>query len=146
MSSNPVLVEQAVRSLPGEGPALSIFGRVRLSSAQTGGRLEVFQFDVQMGPPPHLHHDHDECFYILEGVYTFTLGQEQVEAPAGSLVNVPRGTRHGFKPGPGARALVFIYPAGIEGFFRELGDGFAAGRTEPEIRAALKDKYDSEPA
>jgi hypothetical protein len=60
-------------------------------------------------------------------------------------VFVPRGTRHGFKLQPDSQALLIIAPAGLAGFFTELGDGLAAGRSSEEIRAARTGKYDSTP-
>jgi hypothetical protein len=61
------------------------------------------------------------------------------------VVFVPRGTRHAFKPSEGARAFVFVVPAHLEDFIRELGTGLAAGRPEAELRAELGRKYDSLP-
>jgi quercetin dioxygenase-like cupin family protein len=87
----------------------------------------------------------DEGFYILEGSFSFTLGENGVEAGVGSFIFVPRGTRHGFTVGPGGRALLFIAPAGLEGFFEELGRELAAGRSGAEIRKVLAGKYDSTP-
>jgi quercetin dioxygenase-like cupin family protein len=93
-----------------------------------------------------MHREADHCFYIIEGIYTFTLGAEEIKAPAGSVVFVPHGTPHAFKHSEGARALGFVIPAQLEGFFRELGEGLAAGRSEAELRDALARKYDSWPA
>ncbi len=143
MSSNAS--GKALRSAPGEGQTLPMTGRLKVSSTQTGGAFEVIEYEGPAVPPPHVHRDHDECFCILEGLFTFTLGREEVEAPANSVVFVPHGTRHAFKPGKGARALLFVIPAGLEGFFRELGEGLVAGRSSADIRAALAGKYDSEP-
>jgi quercetin dioxygenase-like cupin family protein len=140
---------QAFVSRPGEGQPLPGVGLVRVSSAQSGGEFEVVELGTPPGgggPPPHIHHEHDECFYIIEGTYTFLFGNQEVEAPTRSVVFVPRGMRHGFKAADGARALVFVIPAGIEGFFRELGPGLLAGRPEAELRAELAGKYDSWPA
>jgi hypothetical protein len=81
----------------------------------------------------------------MQGTYTFVLGDEEVEAPAGSVAFVPRGMLHGFKATDGSIALGIIIPAGIEGFFRELGAGLMAGRPEAELRAELARKYDSQP-
>jgi quercetin dioxygenase-like cupin family protein len=92
-----------------------------------------------------VHQNHDECFYIIKGIFTFTLGTEEIGAPADSLVFVPRGTPHAFKHSEGARALAFVIPANLEGFFRELGEGLAAGRPEAELRATLAGKYDAWP-
>lgn len=139
------LMSGAFCSTPGEGQLLAMFGRLKVSSAQTGGAFEVIQYEGPAVPPPHVHHEHDECFCILEGLFTFVLGAEEVAAPANSLVFIPRGTRHAFKPSPGARALLFVIPAGLEGFFRELGEGILAGRSSTDMRAALAGKYDSQP-
>ncbi len=130
---------------PGEGQVLARSVCLKVSSAQTGGAFEVMELGGHGGPPPHLHRDHDECFYIIEGTFTFLMGNQQVEAPTGSVVFVSRGTRHAFMRSGKARALVFVVPSALEGFFRELGEGLAAGRPEADVRAALAGKYDSEP-
>jgi len=145
MNSN--VDNHAVLSKPGDGERLGIAGWLKVSTAQTGGAFEVIELDASGGPLPHVHHNHEECFYVIEGVFTFMLGTEEMEAPAGSVVFVPRGTRHAFKPSEGARALVFSTPGGLlEGFFRELLEGLGAGRPEAELRAALAGKYDAWPA
>ncbi len=142
---NTELNTRVLLSTPGEGQPLPI-GLLRLSSVQTGGALEVIESNGKGVPLPHMHRDHDEFFYIIEGIFTFTVGKEEVEAPAGSLVFVPRGTRHGFKYSEGARALFFVMPAGLEGFFKELGEGLAKGLADTDVRASLAGKYDSWPA
>ncbi len=138
---------QALVIAPGEGERLGIAGRLKLSTAQAGGALEVIELDGAKGPLPHIHRNHEECFYVIEGLFKFLLGTEEIEAPAGSVVFVPRGTRHAFRPSQGARALVFSNPGGLlEGFLRELLDGLRTGRPEAELRAELAGKYDSWPA
>lgn len=138
---------QALVIAPGEGQRLGIAGRLKVSTAQAGGAFEAIELDAAKGPLPHTHHDHEECFYVIEGLFTFVLETEEVEAPAGSVVFVPRGTRHAFRPGPGARALVFSIPGGLlQGFFRELLEGLQAGHPEADLRAALAGKYDTWPA
>jgi mannose-6-phosphate isomerase-like protein (cupin superfamily) len=44
--------------------------------------------------PLHVHHADDEAWYVLEGSLTVLVGNEEVEAPAGSGVLAPRGTAH----------------------------------------------------
>src|ERR671916_531376 len=46
------------------------------------------------GPPPHIHRNEDETFYVVEGTCSFRLGDETVLAGPGDFVNVPRGTVH----------------------------------------------------
>ena len=99
--------------------------------------------DLVAGPPPTTHREHEEIFYVLEGEVEFTLGEDRSPAPTGTLIVIPRGIRHHFRGRPGSRLLVFSIPAGLAGYFDELGPGRAAGRTEADIRAALGPKYDS---
>lgn len=84
-------------------------------------------------------------FYILDGDFSFTLGTDELEVGAGSLVFIPRGTRHGFKAGPGAGAASDDSIRSRR-LFEELGTGLAAGRSNEEMRAAPAGKYDSFPA
>ncbi len=130
----------------GEGTSLPLLGLLRASSADTAGSFELIEYEGPLQPPPHIHHEHDEAFYILSGTFTFTLGTDELEVPEGSLVVIPRGTRHGFSALAGSRALLVIVPAGLGGFFTELGSGIAAGRSSAEMREALAGRYDSHPA
>ena len=131
--------------LPGNGEQLPFIGTLRASAADTGGAFEVIEYTGPAVPPPHVHKEHDEIFFIVTGTFRFVLGQHTTEAPQGAIVLVPRGTRHGFTIEPGSQALVLTVPAGLEGFFKELGTGLAQGRPSQEIRASLAGKYDSYP-
>ena len=73
------------------------------------------------GPPPHIHRDEDETFYVLDGAPTFRLGDERIVAGPGDFVNVPKGVLHcfrNFSDEPMTMILTFT-PAGIEKFFEE---------------------------
>ncbi len=129
---------------------------VRATAEETGGTFEVYELAVPTGrvrevvgegPPPHVHREHEEAFYILEGEFKFILGDNAAEAvaPKGTLVVVPRGTRHSFSGNAGSRALVLAIPGGLAGFFEELGAGLAAGHADAGLRATLAGKYDSYP-
>lgn len=145
MASN--MVQTPFLSKPGEGEILVMSGlKLRVGSAQTNGAFEVVELGGSGSPLPHVHQDHDECFYVIEGTFTFSLGTDEVKASADTVVFVPRGIPHAFKHSEGARALAFVIPANLEGFFRELGEGLAAGRSDVDLRATLAGKYDSWPA
>jgi mannose-6-phosphate isomerase-like protein (cupin superfamily) len=128
-----------------QGKILPHIGRLIATATQTNGSFELIEYTGPAAPPPHVHRMRDEGFYILDGSFSFTLAEKDVDAGAGSFIFVPRGTRHGFTVRPGSRALLFIAPAGLEGFFEELGRGLALGKSGAEIRKALADKYDSTP-
>lgn len=131
---------------PERGRDLPFIGTLRASATDTGGTCEIIEYHGPAVPLPHVHREHDEIFYILEGRFSFVIGHATQEAGTGALVWVPRGTRHGFKIEPGSKALLVTIPAGLEGFFEELGKGLREGKTSDEIRAALAGKYDSIPA
>jgi quercetin dioxygenase-like cupin family protein len=68
----------------------------------------------QRGAEPHVHREHSDAFYVLDGQLTFRVGpgQEPLIGTAGTLVVVPPGVVHGFdNDGQGeARFLNFHAP------------------------------------
>ena len=62
--------------------------------------------------PLHVHDEDDEAWYVLSGALGFRLGDEEVEARAGSAVLARRGTAHTFwNAGPReARYLLVMTP------------------------------------
>ena len=106
-----------------------------------------FQFEALVpsggGPPPHIHHDEDETFYLAQGTLEMRMGDVVVSAKAGDFVNVPRGTVHGFKNvgGETAKMIVTFVPAGFEKYFEEVFPS-AVDRTAtpPAVTQELIDK------
>lgn len=96
-----------------------------VTGAESGGSYFTLLANVQpnAGPPPHIHHLEEEQFYVLEGELTFYVGDQTFQVKAGDFVHIPRETVHSFKNGETpSRLLVTFSPAGIEGFFREVGE------------------------
>ena len=76
------------------------------------------------GPPRHLHHDEDELFYVVDGVYVVGVGDRLVRLEAGDCVLGPRGVPHAWSfIGEGTGRLLLSYaPANrMEAFFRARG-------------------------
>ena len=75
------------------------------------------------GPPPHIHHDCSEHFYVIEGSMEVMLGGEWRRLEQGDDTCVPRGALHTFRNAGhnSLRVLVVLSPAGFEQFFREIG-------------------------
>jgi quercetin dioxygenase-like cupin family protein len=81
-----------------------------------GLSVSVIEFDPSFSVEPHVHDDHVDAFFVLEGEVEFTLADRAVRAGPGMLVAVPPGTVHGFgTPGPG-RARVLNLHAPDAGF------------------------------
>jgi mannose-6-phosphate isomerase-like protein (cupin superfamily) len=102
----------------------------------TGGAFTLFEEALapQERAMPHLHHEEDQAFYVLEGDHQFICDGRAFAAGAGSFVYVPRGTVHsyenvGTEPG---RLLILSTPAGgTERLFLELGEPAAEGSSPP---------------
>ena len=109
-----------------------------------GGAMDVAELslEVGVGPPEHIHHGHDEAYFILDGAYRFKVGDEVGEATTGSFVLIPRGTPHAWKNvGPDAgRVLLLFVPGGMAGFFDELRPLL------PELMAGMPDMSTVDPA
>ena len=114
---------------PGEGEAYWVGGEhiaFKVRGADTGGAFALMEDEVQpgYGPPPHRHRDENESFYVVDGAFTFTLGDRTVEGPPGSVLTVPKGQLHTFRnvgATPG-RLMVLTWPAvAFEGFVAEAG-------------------------
>lgn len=120
------------------------------TGTETGGSFELVE-DLRNegeGPAPHIHRNSEEAFYVLEGRFKFTRGSDEIDAEPGSLVFIPRGTRHFYKATTGgSRVLILYVPAGrFDDFLRELDTLLDEGKTSAEAMAALRGKYDSDPA
>lgn len=97
---------------------------VKASTELTGGQIAVVEIVNPGfgGPPLHVHHHHDEMFYVVEGEYLLQMGEEITVGPVGTFAYFPRGTAHTFASRgnvPG-RLLNFSVPGGLERFIREL--------------------------
>src|SRR5215472_16507132 len=97
---------------------------VQEDGTHTRGTLGIAEFAVPPHaptPPPHIHHAHEEGFYVLDGELEFLTGTETVRAGQGTLVMVPIGAVHTFsnptdKP---ARFLNTFTPPLYIGYFEE---------------------------
>ena len=96
-------------------------------AAETNGAFSLFEMrtEPRKGIPAHRQRYDDEAAWVLEGSYTFQLGERTLALAAGDYVFVARGTVHGYlnRGGTPARMLILFTPGGIhERFFAEVGD------------------------
>jgi quercetin dioxygenase-like cupin family protein len=113
---------------PGEGERIWIVGdtmTLKATHESTGGSLVLLENVTAPGggPPPHLHTNEDEFFYVLEGTFEIRIGEKVHTLGAGGFAFVPRGTVHNFRNADDVprRILVGFAPGYMDGFFRESG-------------------------
>ena len=95
---------------------------------------------------PHLHRGFEESFFVLDGMFTFTVGEQAIAASPGMYILVPRGTAHTISAAAGGgRFLTLMVPGGLEEMFFELGRLSPNAIRDPAARAALSARYDSIP-
>jgi mannose-6-phosphate isomerase-like protein (cupin superfamily) len=137
---------------PGEGREIRI-GQLRLmvkeDGSRTRGTLAIGEFAAEgafQSPPPHLHREHEEGFYVLEGELEFTVGDRKLHAPAGTFVMVPIGVPHTFANPHEApvRFLVTFTPDFYLRYFEEVAPLFASGRPDPAAVGRIMARYATE--
>ena len=116
---------------------------VRASAESTGGAFSIIEEINPVDAPMHIHHHHDELFYVLEGDHVFTVDGVEYEAGPGDVVFGPRGLPHAQRrviPRTG-RILEMFSPAGFEGFFRDLAAAGQRGQAGPEALIEIAGRY-----
>lgn len=122
--------------------------RILAGSYQTDGAFALGEFAGAEGAwtVPHIHANSLEAFYVLDGRFTFTLGEDDFEAAAGSFVLIPRNTRHLMRAeAGGGRFLTLWTPGGLEQMFVELSRLSPDAIRDPEVRKAISVRFDSVP-
>jgi quercetin dioxygenase-like cupin family protein len=137
---------------PGHGRTVELgIARMRVligSDDLPGTSFTLTEFSGSEGAwtVPHLHRDMEESFFVLDGTFTFSVGEERHRADPGTYLLVPRGTAHTISAGPGGgRCLVLMVPGGLEHMFFELATLSGDAIRDPDVRAAISARYDSVP-
>jgi mannose-6-phosphate isomerase-like protein (cupin superfamily) len=129
-----------------------IGAKVTFVRMQEGSTYELSEWDVEPGAegaPIHIHHEHDEGFYVMAGHFGFILDGVTTYSKPGAHVLVPMGHEHSFwnagaRPG---RLLLIVNPPGLQPYFRALAAGVSAISKQDdsiELRKKLGEKYDME--
>ena len=135
---------------PGEGRTIETLGSkmgFKAVTEDTAGHYSLIEYEAGpnfTGPAPHIHLEMEEGFYVVEGTFDLQVGDEQVRAPAGSFILIPRGTVHTFAnplPTP-SKFLLIASPAGFEHYFEDLAPLVEEhGYPSPEAMQGLAEKY-----
>jgi mannose-6-phosphate isomerase-like protein (cupin superfamily) len=123
--------------------------RLKLDPA-TNPDVAVYEYVSEpgvTGAPQHVHHGHDETFYVVAGTYQFTIGTDVNVLPPGAFLYVPRGTPHTFyNSGETSGRIVGTFnPPRFADYFRELAAIIEATDRAPEHDAwvELYSRYDT---
>lgn len=110
-----------------EGNKLNVLGdnqSIKLTGKDTNGQYTLIEQnnEPEIGIPPHIHENEDEVFQVLSGQVEMRVGDQSTTLKAGDLIFCPRGVPHSWKVvgEEKARAMLSIFPAGLEGMFSEL--------------------------
>ena len=119
-SSDPQRVEPILRGNRHEVSIVVASGDVTITRASYAPGEQV--------AGPHVHHEHTDAFYVLEGELTFEIGREAetVTVGAGGFVAAPSGVVHSFRTSGDrhARWLTIHAPdGGFAQFMRGVRDG-----------------------
>lgn len=98
---------------------------ILLSAKDTGGAFSLIHgYEIKgLEPPPHIHTQEDESFYLLDGEITYTAGDSVFQAKKGNWVFLPRGILHSFQViTPQAEVLIHLSPGGFENYFVEMSE------------------------
>jgi Cupin domain len=97
--SQPSLTQGGIHLGRGEGKSFWLLTDRQTFKAvgdDTNGAFVLSELTAgaEFGPPPHIHRYSDEGFYILEGIFDFSLGGQVFTAGVGAFVHLPKFSIH----------------------------------------------------
>ena len=130
-----------------EGNKLNVLGdnqNIKLTGEDTNGQYTLIEQinEPGIGIPPHVHENEDEVFQVLSGQVEMSVGNETTTLKAGDLIFCPKGVPHSWRVvgEEKARAMLSIFPAGLENMFAELAE-LPAGPPDMKKVTAICGKY-----
>jgi len=99
--------------------------------------------------PPHVHHMHDETFFVTKGTVRFGMSGEEHDVQVGSYAGAPVGAPHTFSNpfDEPAEFVTTFTPGFYVNFFRDMAKATASGKapSDEEIMKVIE-HYATEPA
>ena len=128
----------------GEGKILSARGSAMLfkaTRASTNGAFSLMERTLPPGgrrPPPHIHTNCEEAFFVLDGEVEFSLGETTTIGRADTFVLVPGGVAHTFgNAGATEARLLIVHAPAMDAYFEELQELWS-GETPPSREDEMK--------
>ena len=107
-----------------------------IAPEQTGNALALLELTLPKGsePPPHIHSNEDEAFYVLNGEISVTVADHPTTLKQGEALFAPRNVPHSFKIlTEKATIMNLISPGTLWNYFMEFSEPLSA---LPETAAA----------
>jgi quercetin dioxygenase-like cupin family protein len=131
-----------------EGKTWNVFGLKiigKILSEDTNGAYAVIVSHTPTagGPPLHVHQNEEEVFYVLEGTFEFTFGNNKVVAQQGDMIVLPKNLPHSFKNIGENTGITMntMTPGGLEKFFDEIAEISQNGPPDPKKVSEIAMKY-----
>ena len=119
---------------------------VKVAAADTGGAYALMEDNLkrEFALGLHLHRQHAETFYILDGAVNFYIDGDWMTARPGACIHIPPGVPHALDlPAGGAgRMLMIFQPAGFDQFLARLAGMSAAELADAERMERLNEQFD----
>ena len=118
--------------------------KIMLRTEETGGAFSALlvMHGPGEGPPPHSHAGQAEYFFVVEGTYEMTVGDETRIIEPGTMVFAPPNTVHTFKNigDTTAKMLDWSLPGGQDHYFQEVDEmGKGGAGFGPEMMERLEE-------
>jgi quercetin dioxygenase-like cupin family protein len=125
---------QHLKESSGQVMSMKLFGR------ETGQSVTLFEQTVPAGSKNswlHLHRDSDEIAWVLEGEFTFKIGETVTTGGPGTCAFLPRKVPHAWKnSGTQPGRVVFLYTPASAGRFVE---GMLERSAEGDLKKQLEE-------
>jgi quercetin dioxygenase-like cupin family protein len=119
---------------------------VKISTADTGGAFALMEdnLKVEFALGLHLHRQHAETFYILDGEVNFWIDGDWMTAAPGTCIHIPPGIPHvvDLPPGRTGRMLMIYQPSGFDQYLAELKSMTDEQLADEKLMGELDVKYD----
>jgi quercetin dioxygenase-like cupin family protein len=93
-----------------------------------GGYLQLLMtHPPHIGPGLHIHPNGPETFLVVDGSYTFTLGENTIEAIKGDFVFIPQNIQHKYNACDNGGQLLVTTPEAVVNYFKIISSKLLNG-------------------
>jgi len=141
---------QATIVKPEQALSIKPFGldvKVLLTTEATGGAISVLMGWLKPGegPSDHVHFNQEEIFFIVEGTYKMTVGDQTSTVGPGTIAFIPRNVVHRFKNVGDTTGcmLEWSLPGEQDHYFKAISQLAASGGFTGEKVMEINKKFDT---